>query len=461
MTLTKKTGVVPDLIVSVSFSELSIVPGHDFSYTSDEKTYADCFGTQEDHFLKTPSKGKNMKWIKDDLGNLPIKSWCDNLEKESIRQAVNLANHPSLFRHVALMPDCHVGYGMPIGGVIACENAIIPNAVGVDIGCGMGAVQTDISFMNVSPDQIQKVLQAIKHFVPVGEGRAHPSKQIWEGLDSRDDHRPRGMDAHGWSLAYCNLGTLGGGNHFIEIQKGNDGWVWLMIHSGSRNLGYRIAEYYHGLAVELDRKCNISLPDRELAFLPVDSKEGQDYIRDMNFALEYARENRSRIMDVFKREVAHIFRNVNFTREVNIHHNYAALENHFGREVWIHRKGATSAQEGETGIIPGSMGTASYIVEGLGNPESFMSCSHGAGRRMGRTQACRTLSKEACDHAMKGIVFDGFKPARGKFGHKNKGVSYELDEAPQAYKNIEDVIQSELDLVKPVVKLQPLGVVKG
>ena len=402
-----------------------------------------------------------MKWIKHDLGNLPVKSWCENLEKESVRQATNLANHPSLFSHVALMPDCHVGYGMPIGGVIACENAIIPNAVGVDIGCGMGAVQTNIPFMEVSPSQIEKVLHAIKRFIPLGEGRAHPSRQSWEGLDARDDKRPGGIDTHAWSLAYCNLGTLGGGNHFIEIQKGNDGFVWLMIHTGSRNLGYRIAEHYHQLALELDRKNHIILPDKELAFLPVDSEEGQAYIRDMNFALDYARENRRRIMEIFKREMACIFKNIDFTREVNIHHNYAALENHFGRNVWIHRKGATSAQEGETGIIPGSMGTASYIVKGLGNPESFMSCSHGAGRRMGRTQACRELSKEACDHAMKGIIFDGFKPARGKFGRKGKGTSYELDEAPQAYKDIEDVIESELDLVKPLVKLRPLGVVKG
>ena len=271
-----------------------------------------------------------------------------------------------------------------------------------------------------------------------------------------------GVDAHGWNLAYCNLGTLGGGNHFIELQRGDDGVVWLMIHSGSRNLGYRIAEYYHKLALRLNTQWQTPLPDPQLAFLPADSAEGQGYIRDMTFALEYARENLRRIMEVFKHEATHALKDVAFTREVNIHHNYAALETHFGRNVWIHRKGATSAKPGETGIIPGSMGTASYIVTGLGNPESFMSCSHGAGRKMGRQEACRRLSKDDCDQAMQGIVFDGWKAARNKFGRgPAKGGLYDLEEAPAAYKDIEEVIAAELDLVTPEVKLRPLGVVKG
>ncbi len=403
-----------------------------------------------------------MKWVKDKLGTLPVKSWCDPLEEGALKQASNLASHPALFKHVALMPDCHVGYGMPIGGVIACENAVIPNAVGVDIGCGMGAVQTNISADAAVPELLKKILHSVKRSVPVGEGRAHNSRQAWDYLDAHDGERPGGVDSHCWNLAYCNLGTLGGGNHFIEIQKGDDGLVWLMIHSGSRNLGYRIAEHYHKLALELNQRWHASIPDRQLAFLPADSTEGQDYIRDMNFALDYACENRRRIMELFKREIAYSFKDAEFIREVNIHHNYAAVENHFGRNVWIHRKGATSAKKGETGIIPGSMGTFSYIVEGLGNPESFMSCSHGAGRRMGRMEACRQLDKKACEKAMEGIVFDGFKTARGKFGRNSaKGILYDLEEAPLAYKDIEDVIASELDLVKPIVKLRPIGVVKG
>jgi tRNA-splicing ligase RtcB len=403
-----------------------------------------------------------MKWVRDDLGILPVKSWCETLDENTLKQASNLANHPVVFRHVALMPDCHVGYGMPIGGVIACDNAVIPNAVGVDIGCGMGAARTNIPADAAAPELIKKILHSVKRSVPVGEGRAHGSRRAWDVLDARDGDRPGGVDSRCWNLAYCNLGTLGGGNHFIEIQKGGDGFVWLMIHSGSRNLGYRIAEHYNKLALELNRRWHSPIPDSQLAFLPANFAEGQAYVRDMNFALDYARENRRRIMEAFKREVLYVFKDAIFTNEVNIHHNYASMENHFGRNVWVHRKGATSAKKGETGIIPGSMGTASYIIAGLGNPESFMSCSHGAGRKMGRAEACRQLTKEECEKAMEGIVFDGFKAARGKFRRKSAGDAiYDLEEAPPAYKDIEDVLASELDIVKPIVKLHPLGVVKG
>ena len=395
-----------------------------------------------------------------DVGRLPIKSWCLKVEPGAWQQAVNLANHPAVFRHVALMPDCHVGFGMPIGGVIATEHAIIPNAVGVDIGCGMGAVQTSCPAKGLRDEQIREILNEIKRNLPVGEGHAHRQSQEWTGFEKLG-RWPGGVDNHGWDLAYRNLGTLGGGNHFVELQKGDDGWLWLMIHSGSRNLGLRIAEYYHKLAVRMNSRDKIVLPDQELAFLPTDTEEGQGYIADMNFALEYARENRRRIMAVVKAALLHHVKGVEFLREINIHHNYAALERHFGREVWVHRKGATSAKEGEMGIIPGSMGTPSFIVRGLGAAESFQSCSHGAGRVMGRLEACRRLSREECDRAMAGIVFDGWKPAsgRGKYS-KIKGL-LDFEEAPQAYKNIDEVMDSQLDLVAPVVKLWPLGVIKG
>lgn len=402
-----------------------------------------------------------MKWERHDIGKIPVKSWCAELDPEVFRQVTNLANHPVVVKHVALMPDCHVGYGMPIGGVIACENALIPNAVGVDIGCGMCAVKTNIPAKELRAENIQNAIAFIKRNVPLGEGHSHNDKQKWNGFDAIN-RIPGGVDKHCWDLAYKNLGTLGGGNHFIEIQEGEDGFVWLMLHSGSRNLGYRIAEYYHHLALDLNQRKKLWIPDKELAYLPADSKEGQQYIEDMQFALEYARENRARIMDSFKMAIMHAVPGTEFTYETNIHHNYASLEEHFGRTLWIHRKGATSAKKGETGIIPGSMGTASYIVEGLGNPESFESCSHGAGRKLGRAEACRVLDKDECERSMHGIVFDGFKPAHGKFGRKAKrGALFDLEEAPQAYKDIEDVISSELDLVKPVVKLFPRGVVKG
>ncbi len=403
-----------------------------------------------------------MKWIKkEDSYRVPLKSWCEDVETEAMKQAEDLVRHPSVFRHVALMPDCHPGYGMPIGGVIACESDIIPNAVGVDIGCGMGAVRTSLGAGEADRPHLREAVTKIRELIPCGEGRSHRRDQSWEHMDHRmEDFRDRGWySGHVKDLAGKNLGTLGGGNHFIEIQGGDDGRVWLMIHSGSRHLGNIIAKHYHTLALALATRKNIALPAKDLAFLPVDSPQGKDYIRDMNFALAYARENRRQIMDRFMTAVTRVFGNVDFEEPVNIHHNYAVLERHFGRDVWVHRKGATSARTGETGIIPGSMGTPSYIVKGLGNPESFLSCSHGAGRVMGRKEASRSLSPAECDRAMGDVVFDRWSKARRGKG-KSRG-EFDLGEAPQAYKDIESVIESELDLIQPIVKLRPLAVVKG
>ncbi|MGA1871925.1 MAG: RtcB family protein, partial [bacterium] len=295
--------------------------------------------------------------------------------------------------------------------------------------------------------------------IPCGEGVAHKKPQDWQGFnEDLETYRERGwFSSHVRDLANRNLGTLGGGNHFIEIQAGDDGHVWLMIHSGSRHLGNVIARYYHQRACELNTCWCSRIPCRDLAFLPIDSQQGEDYIQDMSFALSYAKENRRRIMERFKAAFYSVYQAAEFENEVNIHHNYAALEHHFGKNVWIHRKGATSAKKNEMGIIPGSMGSASYIVEGLGNSESFMSCSHGAGRILGRNQASQTLTKDECDKAMEGIVYDRWnKVRRGK----TKGL-YDLSEAPQAYKDIDTVIEAERDLIKPLVKLKPLGVVKG
>lgn len=401
-----------------------------------------------------------MEWIKvqEDL-RVPIKSWCKNVEDGAMKQAIDLAKHPVVYKHVALMPDCHQGYGMPIGGVVACEKAVIPNAVGVDIGCGMGSVRTNIHVSEVSKELLRDVVTRIKKLVPCGEGRAHTKEQSWEGFD-------RDINAYadrGWfsprvgELANRNLGSLGGGNHFIEIQAGDDDRVWLMIHSGSRHLGNVVARFYNAIALKLNSTWNTELPSRDLAFLPTESVEGQNYIDDMTFALAYAQENRRRIMDRFMSAFASVFFRAAFESPVNIHHNYAALEKHFGKNVWVHRKGATAAWEKQTGIIPGSMGTPSYIVEGLGNTDSFMSCSHGAGRAMGRMQASRSLTPEACDKAMSGIVHDRWNTVkRGRA----KGM-LDLGEAPQAYKDIDAVIESELDLIKPLTKLRPLAVVKG
>ena len=374
-----------------------------------------------------------MKWIKkDNTTKLPIKSWCQYIEPEALTQAINLSNHPIVKNHVALMPDCHVGYGMPIGGVIATKKAVIPNAVGVDIGCGMVAVETDFDADNIEDKKvIRQILDLVKKEVPVGEGNSHTRKQQWDGFDHylssiEKGKTPGWLDDKAWILAYKNLGTLGGGNHFIELQKSDERKIWLMLHSGSRNLGHRIASYYHKSAQDFNEKYNQKIPAKDLAYLIEEDQLGQNYIRDMNFALAYALENRKRMMMVFKNAVKDILGKINFKNEVNIHHNYASLEKHFGDKVWIHRKGATSAKKDEIGIIPGSMGTSSYIVKGLGNSESFMSCSHGAGRVMGRMEACRNLTIDECNNAMGNVVFDRWGKLH-KWGRKQKGETlYDL-----------------------------------
>ena len=261
--------------------------------------------------------------------------------------------------------------------------------------------------------------------------------------------------------ACLSLGTLGGGNHFIEIQKGSDGHIWIMIHSGSRNLGFKVANYYNKLAQGLNEKWHSSVPKSwELAFLPVDSVGGQNYIKEMNYCVEFALANRKLIMDrvleIFDKETKR-FNNITAQKligsvepMINIAHNYASLENHFGQNVWVHRKGATKATKDLVGIIPGSQGTSSYIVEGLGNKESFMSCSHGAGRRMSRSQARRELNlkEEIAKMDKKGIIH----------GLRNQG---DLDEASSAYKDIDWVMKQQEELVKIKVKLEPLAVIKG
>ena len=400
-----------------------------------------------------------MKWTKFENGlKIPVKSWCAEVEPGALVQAENLAKHPAVMHHVALMPDCHQGYGMPIGGVIAVKDAVIPSAVGVDIGCGMVAVETDQPAEKLADMSFRRAIQEkLKERIPVGEGVCHAEKQEWDGFEEYLDHNGQVADFAN-TLDRRNLGTLGGGNHFIELQQSDTGMVWLMIHSGSRNLGKRIEELYHRKAAKLNELYHVALPDPDLAFLPIKEQEGHDYFRDMLFALRYAYENRQRMMKAFKETLADFLPETNFVREVNIHHNYAAFEEHFGETFCIHRKGATSAKLDEIGIIPGSMGTASYIVRGLGNPESFMSCSHGAGRRMSRIAACRDLTQEACDAAMEGIVCERWKPWR-KYG-KSRG-QLDFSEAPQAYKPIDEVIASELDLIEPLVRLTPLAVLKG
>ena len=411
-----------------------------------------------------------MKWEKYDEGwAMPIKSWCENCEEGAVKQAENLARHPALFHHVALMPDAHLGYGMPIGGVVAADNAVIPAAVGVDIGCGMIAVETDVPASRFAEMSFRRAFQEkLKTRIPVGEGVSHKMTQNWDGFESYTANNGMRSDLWPSKLDRMNLGTLGGGNHFIELQRttaldgtaldDDESKVWIMIHSGSRNLGKRIEEHYHRIAERLCTRFRVPLADKNLAFLPIEEADGHYYFTDMMFALRYAKENRSRMIEAAKETLLEFAPEATFIRTIDVHHNYAAFEDHFGRKVCVHRKGATSAKLDEIGIIPGSMGTASYIVRGLDNPESFMSCSHGSGRCMSRVRASTTLTVEECDKAMEGIVCERWHPYRG-FG-KAKG-NLDLSEAPQAYKDIECVIDAERDLVEPLVRLVPIANLKG
>lgn len=388
--------------------------------------------------------------------NKPIKLWLDDVEQGAIDQARNLANLPFIFKHIALMPDCHQGYGMPIGGVMATHDVVVPNAVGVDIGCGMCAVKTSIT--NIDTGTIKKIVggskenkRGIRSFVPVGFSH-HPKKQDekWMPQNTEDPMALRVVSGQ-YEAARKQVGTLGGGNHFIEIQKGSDGFVWLMIHSGSRNIGLQVAKFYNALAVELNERWFSIVPKRwELAFLPLDSKWFNEYMDEMNYCVQFALANRRFMMERVKESFFDVLPGTEFDEMINIAHNYAAMEHHFNKNVLVHRKGATRAREGELGIIPGSQGTNSYIVRGLGNAESFESCSHGAGRKMGRKQAQRDLDFETEKKCLDdlGIVHD----------MRNKN---DLDEAPGAYKDISVVMENQKDLVEIVVELSPLAVIKG
>lgn len=387
-----------------------------------------------------------MKYINTE--RVVIKSWCNEPEESALAQARNLANLPFVFRQVCLMPDAHEGYGMPIGGVVATEGAVIPNAVGVDIGCGMLAVRSNLP--KIDQSSLKKVLAAIRKTVPVGFDH-HKQPQDESLMPPLDNPASYPEVSRQYRSACRQIGTLGGGNHFIEIQKGSDGYTWFMIHSGSRNIGLKVANHHNRVAKALNERWHVQVhPKWDLAFLPTESEEATAYLREMQYCLDFALANRrlmaERVRDAFREECPEI----TFGEEINIHHNYAALETHFGKEVLVHRKGATSAREGEIGIIPGSQGTSSYIVRGKGNPESFTSCSHGAGRKMGRQAAIRNLDLEQEKRRLdeKGIIH----ALRGK---------RDLEEAAGAYKDIDLVMEEQRDLVEIVVKLEPLAVIKG
>ncbi len=385
------------------------------------------------------------------INNRPVKIWTNEVEDTAMRQIENLTTLPFLYHHLAIMPDVHTGMGMPIGGVLACEDAIVPNAVGVDIGCGMCAVKTNWKVSEIPPHVLRKkIMKGIRERIPLGMDH-HKEKQDVRFLpEGHEVEKMTIVKARQESILH-EVGTLGGGNHFIELQKDENDMLWIMIHSGSRNLGARVGAYYNEMAKTLNSRWHsVVSPEINLAFLPQGSREFGMYWEEMKYCVDFALCNRKLMMERIEEVLSDTLTGIEFDPMINIAHNYAACENHFGKNVFVHRKGATLARKGITGIIPGSQGTASYIVEGLGNPDSFCSCSHGAGRVLSRKAAIRTLNmaEEVAQLEAKGIV------------HAIR-CQDDMQEASGAYKNIEEVIANELDLVKVRTRLLPVAVIKG
>ena len=386
---------------------------------------------------------------------LPILCWTKDIEESAMEQAINLANHPCVVDHVVLAPDAHSGFGMPIGGVIAVEDAIIPNAVGVDIGCSMSLMRTNLSVEDINEELLRRIIGGAKGYpggiranIPVGMNH-NKVKQDHELFAHRDVWNNTTICKEELESAQYQLCSLGGGNHFIEIQAGDDNCVYIMIHSGSRNLGYKVGNYYNKVAEELCAKWKQNdVVKNKLAFLPRGTAEFDAYVREMNICLDFAYANHQLMQNKIVEICEHIIPNFYVIGTYFTRHNYCAIEHHMGRDLFIHRKGAIRARQGEHAIIPGSQGTASYLVCGMGNEASFTSASHGSGRKMSRTAAKANLSLKDEQAKMAGIV------------HNINSVD-QLDEAPSAYKDIEEVIKLESDLVTPVVKFKPLAVVKG
>lgn len=385
------------------------------------------------------------------INKCPVKIWTDLVEDSAMKQIENLTTLPFLYHHLAIMPDVHTGMGMPIGGVLACVDAVIPNAVGVDIGCGMCAVKTSIKANEIPIDVLRKkIMRGIRKLIPLGMEH-HKEPQDEKYMPQGYDIEKLYVVKHQYTSATYQIGTLGGGNHFIELQKDDEGYLWIMLHSGSRNLGKQVGDYYNKIAKTLnERWFSIINPDIKLAFLPLKTDEFNQYWAEMKYCVDFALCNRKLMMERIEEVIADALPDIKFEPMINIAHNYATWENHYGNNVIVHRKGATLARKGTIGIIPGSQGTASYIVEGLGNPESFCSCSHGAGRVLSRTAAINTLdmAEEVKRLNERGII------------HAIR-CQKDMQEASGAYKDIDTVIANQTDLVKVKTRLMPIAVIKG
>lgn len=397
---------------------------------------------------------------------VPVKIWTDDIDEQTLRQLDNIGQMEFIHQHVAVMPDVHWGIGATIGSVIPTHEAIIPAAVGVDLGCGMMAVQTNLT-ANDLPDDLHGIRSAMEQSVPhgrtdhggrndIGAWKRIPDivTEVWTGLTDVDNRWKVLVQKHpqilkGHVNTNRHLGTLGTGNHFIEVCLDENNHVWVMLHSGSRGIGNRIGTYFINLAKEEMKRWFVNIPDIDLAYLSEGTDYFDDYVNAVGWAQDYAQKNREIMMSNALTAISHEM-GFPVTAElitVNCHHNYVAKENHFGADIWVTRKGAVRAQEGDLGIIPGSMGAKSFIVRGRGNTESFHSCSHGAGRKMGRNEARRRFGTDDLKRQTAGVEC-----------RKDADV---VDEIPSAYKDIDEVMDNQADLVEILHTLKQVVCVKG
>lgn len=394
-----------------------------------------------------------MKQVLQDEGSRPIKIWTEEVEASALTQLKNLARLPFINSNgVACMPDVHAGIGSTVGTVIATERAVIPAAVGVDIGCGMNAVRLSLKASDL-PDNLKPLRDEIERRVPLGMGGAHDDGTDIGAVDAtlyKTVIYPlyKGDYAKFHAKAASQMGSLGSGNHFIEVCIDENQDVWIMLHSGSRGIGNMIGTHYIAKAKQDMEKFFVHLPDDNLAYFPEDTENFNDYMEAVGWAQNYALENRRRMMIQVIEAMRGMMPAFTITQEaINCHHNYVEKEHHFGRNMWVTRKGAIRAREGDLGIIPGSMGQRSYIVRGKGNLASYCSCSHGAGRVMSRAEAKRRFS-----------LTDLIAQTDGVECRKDEGV---IDEIPASYKDIDQVMANQTDLVEVVHTLKQVLCVKG
>lgn len=410
-----------------------------------------------------------MKQIFKDLGGCPVKIWTDDVEASAMEQLSNMSKLPFIHKHIAVMPDVHWGMGSTVGSVIPTRHAIVPASVGVDIGCGMMAHKLTLKAKDL-PNILAHMRSELESFIPHGrtnDGRSGDRgawgdapfdvQAMWAQLStdirlqSAIQRHPKLMAKHTMESGLSQLGTLGTGNHFVEVCLDKEDSVWVMLHSGSRGIGNRIGSYFIERAKELCERWHVQLPHNDLAYLPDADPIFEDYFHAVGWAQYYANQNRQLMMKAamtaIQRSLGRVLPLEVAEFAVNCHHNYVAVENHYGSNVYVTRKGAVRARAGDLGIIPGSMGARSFIVRGKGNPESFDSCSHGAGRCMSRGEARRRFSAEDLANQTHGVEC-----------RKDADV---VDEIPGAYKDIQTVMDNQSDLVEIVAELKQLLCVKG